>query len=157
MPSWSQVTVRPSPAALAALRTHWRWKLGDDWTLLLVSALGDVFVELAAGSVWWLSTATGSLELVADAREDFVALLEGEQADEWFLPGLVDVLLAQGKALGPEDCYTFTVLPVFQEGSYRAENVRVVSAAWHFAATGQLLERIRQLPDGTAVQLVIED
>ena len=99
MPSWSDVTVVPGEASLAALRRHWHWLLGERWTPLLFSAVGDVFVELPAGAVWWLSTATGSLEHVADSRDEFQSLLGGERADEWFLPGLVGVLREQQQQL----------------------------------------------------------
>jgi hypothetical protein len=150
------LTFQPSAAALAALRRHWGWQLGQSWTPLLFSVLGDVFVELSAGTVWWLSTATGALEQVADTRADFAAALAGERADEWFLPGLVDVLWAQGKVLADDQCYTFAVFPVFAEGSFSAENLHPQQAAVHFRLSGQLHERIRHLPDGTAVPAVLD-
>jgi len=69
MTTWSDITIQPEEPALAALRTSWRWMLGDAWTPLLFSAIGDVFFEVPAGTVWWLSTATGSLEQVAESLE----------------------------------------------------------------------------------------
>jgi hypothetical protein len=136
---------------LSALRLHWGWRLGERWQPLLASVLGDVFVELPAGSVWWLSTATGDLEQVADSRAGFARALQSDRTDEWLLPGLVAVLLEQGKRLLPGQCYTFGTLPVFAEGRFEAENLFVVDAASHFAATGDLHRRLQGLPDGTAV------
>ncbi len=144
MPSWSEVTCRPSEAAVQVLRTHWAWQLGEGWTLLLMSALGDVFVEVQAGSVWWLSTATGDLEQVAESREAFLRLLHTDRTDEWLLPGLVSVLRAQGQRLAEGECYSFVVPPVFAEGSFCAENLRVLAAESHFASTGALHARLRR-------------
>lgn len=157
MASWSQVTVHPSDTSVEALRNGWRWLLGDNWKPLLFSAIGDVFLELSAGTVWWLSTATGALEQVAGSREEFLERLGTGSANEWFLPGLVDTLIAQGKVLEQDQCYTFAILPIFSAGSFSAENMHPVSAASHFTVSGDIHESIRHLPDGAQVQLRIAD
>ena len=155
MASWSQITIQPSDVAVEALRKYWRWQLGDDWTPFLFSAIGDVFFEDAAGAVWWLSTATGSLEQVADSRQQFSRLLESNSTDEWFLPGLVDVLRSQGKVLDAGQCYTYAILPIFSQGSFSAENMHPVSAAEHYSTSGHMHERLRDLPDGAHVPVDI--
>jgi hypothetical protein len=157
MATWSQITIQPSDTSVEALRKHWRWQLGDDWTPLMFSAVGDVFFEVAAGTVWWLSTAIGSLEQVAESKQQFAELLGGEKADEWFLPGLVEALRSQGKVLSSDQCYTYAILPVFSQGSFSAENMHPVSAAEHFSMSGHVHESIRQLPDGAQVQVTITD
>jgi hypothetical protein len=150
------LTFQPGTDSVRALRLHWQWLLGERWTLRLCSVLGDVFLALPSGSVWWLSTATGGLEQVADTPEQFEQQLVGERHDEWFLPGLVAVLRAQGHALAPDQCYSFRVFPVFAEGSFSAENLYPLSAAVHFRESGQLHERLRQLPDGASVPVLID-
>ena len=157
MATWSQITIRPSDVALGALRKNWQWQLGDEWKPLMFSAIGDVFFEVPAGTVWWLSTATGALEQVADSRECFVDLLGSDAADEWFLPGLVEVLRSQGKVLAEDQCYTYAVLPIFSGGSFSAENMHPAMAAQHFSTSGHTHESIRKLPDGAQVQLIIAD
>jgi Domain of unknown function (DUF1851) len=157
MPTWSDITIQPEDPALAALRGSWRWMIGDAWTPLLFSAIGDVFFEVPAGSVWWLSTATGSLEQVSESQAEFRELLGTEKADEWFLPGLVDALRNEGKILRPDQCYTYAILPVFAEGSFSVENMNPVSAAEHFALSGHVHESIRQSPGGANVRVTIKD
>ena len=157
MATWSDITIQPEEPALAALRTSWRWMLGDAWTPLLFSAIGDVFFEVPAGTVWWLSTATGSLEQVAESRANFHELLGTDKADEWFLPGLVDALRSSGKTLQPHQCYTYAILPVFAEGSFSAENMHPVAASEHFSLAGHVHESIRQLPDGSSVQVTVHE
>lgn len=150
----TELTAQPSQDALDALRDAWRWLLGERWTPLLFSAIGDVFLQLPAGAIWWLSTATGDLQQVADSREQFIGLLEGEQIDEWFLPGLVGTLRSQGKALSPGQCYSFVTLPVFAAGSFSAENMFPCDATEHFVLAGEIHQSIRGLPDGTPVQVL---
>jgi hypothetical protein len=157
MATWSDITIQPDAAALAALREAWRWMIGDAWTPLLFSAIGDVFFEVPAGSVWWLSTATGSLEQVAESRAEFSERLGTEQADEWFLPGLVDALRDHDKTLRSDQCYTYATLPVFAEGSFSVENMHPVSAAKHFSLSGDVHRSIRRWPDGTNVRVMVRD
>lgn len=153
MTNWPQITINPDAAALSSLRQHWGWMLGDKWEALMFSAIGDVFFSVPAGSVWWLSTATGSLEQIADSREHFERLLLGEDADEWFLPGLALALREHGKPLAADQCYSYTVFPVFEQGSFSVENMHAISAAEYFEISGKLHESIRALPDGSDVTL----
>jgi hypothetical protein len=141
--AWTDLTLRPDAAVIDALREHWAWMLG--------SVIGDVFVEMASGDVWWLSTATGSLEQVATSKDQFIDLLNTEQINEWFLPGLVEALRDHGKVLASGQIYSFKVFPVFAEGAFSVENMHVVTAEGHFAVSGGLHESIRQLPDGQRV------
>lgn len=153
MATWSRITFSPSAESVAALRQHWEWKLGNRWTPIMFSVIGDVFIELDAKSIWWLSTATGSLEQVADSQDEFRQLLGTERADEWFLPGLVDALHQQGKVPGSDQCYSYAILPVFAQGSFSAENMNPVPAREHFALTGYVHQQIAGAPDGSSVEI----
>jgi hypothetical protein len=42
---WSELTLTPDEAALRTLRTSWKWLLGEDWSPLLFSVWGDVFLQ----------------------------------------------------------------------------------------------------------------
>lgn len=123
----------------------------------MFSAIGDVFVELNAGSVWWLSTATGALEQIASSREEFRERLGTDCVNEWFLPGLIDALIEQDKMLTDDQCYTFAIFPIFSAGSFSAENMHPVLAASHFNASGHIHASIRNLPDGAQVQVKVID
>lgn len=157
MTDWSKITIVPNEEAIAALREHWHWLLGEDWMPLMFSAIGDVFFSVKAESIWWLSTATGSLEQVCDSHKEFEALLESESADEWFLPGLPIALHSMGKVLQADQCYTYNIFPVFEHGAFSVENMHAVEAAVHFKLSGQLFESIRGLPDGTPATVCLSD
>jgi hypothetical protein len=148
-------TFEPDPSAVNALKTGWGWLLGEAWNPFLFSAIGDVFFEMAAGSIWWLSTATGDLEQVAQSKADFLALLETDAVDEWFLPGLVTYLHSEGKVLAKGECYSYHTLPVFAQGSFSAENMFVSNARLHFETSGEIVSQLRLLGDGSQANLVI--
>lgn len=157
MPTWSEITVTPTAEAVSELREAWSWFLGADWRPMLFSAVGDVFLQLPSGTVWWLSTATGSLEQVAESEAEFISKLAGEQVNEWFLPGLVESLRSSGKQLLPGQCYSYTTLPVFAEGSFSAENMFPLDAKEHFGVTGHIMKQIQALPDGSKVSIRVEE
>lgn len=150
--AWSSLTFAPSPEALRELQTSWAWLLREPFTPVVFSSLGDVFIELDSGGVWWLNTGTAELARVADSGAHFENLLNSALADEWFLPKLVAELHAAGKVPGPGECYTFVTLPIFREGKYEVENLNPVPAREHYGLTGLMHKQLHDLPDGAKVQ-----
>lgn len=152
----TEITIAPTDEAVAQLRESWLWLLGENWRPLLFSAIGDVFLQLPAGSVWWLSTATGGLEQVAESEPEFVELLgSSEKLHEWFLPGLVQALKAADKPLSPGQCYSYKTLPVFSDGSFSVDNMHALDAREHFGFTGEVMRQIQALPDGAQVTIKV--
>jgi hypothetical protein len=86
---WPDLTMTPDDEAVTALRTSWRWRLGDDWLPLMFSIWGDVFLK-TAHDVRWLNTGTGELTVVASNEDDFREALGDELVNDWFLPPLVE-------------------------------------------------------------------
>jgi hypothetical protein len=112
-----------------------------------------MFFQPASGGVWWLNTGTAELSLVADTVEQFRDLLGTTQADEWFMPSLVEKLVLAGKVLKEGECYTYVTLPVFAEGKYEVDNLNPVTGIDHFTATGHILGELQSLPSGAMVKL----
>jgi hypothetical protein len=136
--------------------SEWSWLLGGDWSPLLVSAVGDVFLINSAGAIARLDTGAASLENLAEILEDFERAL-GDPAivAEWFLEPVVDELRSQGKKLSPGECYGFTVLPIFEGGSYAAGNRFCLTATEHIQLTGDVHWQLRDVADGGSVQIDI--
>ncbi|GAA0916721.1 DUF1851 domain-containing protein [Luteibacter anthropi] len=151
--SWNDLTCTPDKAAIDALAESWRWRIGDAFTPLLFTALGDMFYEADEGGVYWLNTGTAEVEQVADDVEQFNALLREEVAEEWLLPPLVEALIEAGKPCAEGECYTYVTLPIFAEGEYSVENLNPVSALEHFELTGSILQQLQDVPDGTKVNI----
>jgi len=152
--SWSDLTITPDDEALRALRDAWNWLLGDAWTPVLFSVWGDVFFERSR-PISWLNTGTGEIFQVASDLDDFQACLAGEKIGEWFLPHLVSEVHQRGLRPSAGQCFTYVTYPVFAEGRYEAENIRIVATHEHFRLSGELHRSIANLPDGAQVRISI--
>jgi hypothetical protein len=150
---WSDLTFHPDRDTTAEAAAACAWLIPEAWTPVVCSVMGDIFLEKAAGGVFWLDCGSGALERVADDADQFRTLADAGRGEEWFLSGLVDALRANGKTLGPGQCYSFSILPVFAEGSYAPDNIYVVSAREHFGVAGKVHEQIRNRSDGEKVDI----
>ena len=153
---WSSLTFSPDAEAVQTLRAAWAWLITEPYKPVLFSVLGDPFLQVESGTILWLNTGTAELTEVARSWEHFVELLSTEQADEWFMPGLVEQLHGAGKVPGSGQCYTYVTLPIFVEGKYEVSNLNPVAAKEHFAFTGEVHQQIRNFPNGAQVKVVIE-
>ena len=154
--TWKDLSFLPSAEALAALAEAWSWLLPDAYQPVMASALGDLFFQ-RDGAVYWLNTGTAEIEQVAGSRAEFLELLKTDKATEWFMPPLVEQLIAAGKVLKPDHCYTYVTLPIFKEGKYEVTNLNPVPAREHFALTGDMHRQLKDLPDGSKVKLEITE
>jgi hypothetical protein len=155
---WDALTMIPRAEAIDELRTAWSWHLPDRYQPVLFSALGDMFYEtLPGGAIWWLNTGTANLSKVAESKEGFQRLLGTEVADDWFLPPLIERLVQAGKILREGECYTYTTLPIFREGTYTVDNLRPINAREHFGVTGYIHRQVFNLRDGDSVRIKIVD
>ncbi len=152
---WSDLTITPEDDAVAALRTSWEWRLGEAWSPLLFSAFGDVFLKTSTG-VHWLNTGTGDLEKIAEDEGTFRTAIGGDQANDWFLPSLVEALHEAGKRPAAGECFTYAIYPVFAEGKYEVDNFAVVPAREHFALSGDLHRQLSGMTDGDKVSLRVK-
>jgi len=141
---------------IAKSLSEWSWLLCDAWSPLLVTAVGDVFLIGSAGAIARLDTGVASLEQVAGTLDEFKkAVGDPNIAAEWFLEPVVDELQSQGKRLKRGQCYGFTILPIFKEGSYTAENRFCLAATEHIRLTGDVHSQLRDAPDSASVRIAI--
>ena len=152
----SRYSCLPDTEALRQLRSAWSWCLPKQFEVVLVTAFGDVFFEVAGEGIYWLNAGTAEAELVAADRADFQVKLSGEKGLEWLLPDLIHELQREGKVCGPGECYTYAVLPIFAEGKFETWNFKPVPAAQHFGLTAQIHRQISELPDGARVSISLE-
>ena len=156
--TWKELIVNINKHGGDDLLADWRWLLGDSMQLLVVSALGDMFLADAAGRVHWLDTGTGQLTEVAGSAEEFKRLMQQrENADQWFVPELIGDLIASGLRLGPGQCYSYKKPPVLG-GEIQPRNFKPTDLSVHFSVLGQIHQKISELPPGTKISDVrIED
>ena len=131
----------------------WQWRLAGMKGVVTISALGDIFLLGDDDAIYWLQTESGDLTKVADTLEQYQHFLGNEEkVDNWFLPLLVGKLLAAGKTLKDNEVYSYKKLPIIG-GEYTVENIEPIDMSVHFAFTGQLCDQIKDLPDGTKVDI----
>lgn len=148
----ADVPIEDVRAALSA----WSWLLENGgWSPLLVGAAGDVFLASSQG-VFRLDTGVGELQRIADSESMFQrSLCDPAMVHDWFLEPVVDELRAKGTKLRSGECYGFTILPVFEEGSYKAENRFALSVAEHLRFTGDIHSQVKGLTDGDRVRIKV--
>jgi hypothetical protein len=85
------------PANFDEVMEAWRWVVPRTARPLLITVLGDVFLEAASGEVQFLDTESGKLETVANSRETwFLMLTDANNVERWFQPTFVNELKTRG-------------------------------------------------------------
>jgi hypothetical protein len=134
----------------------WQWCLTDQKAVALISCVGDMFLIGKDDTINWLDTSAGELKKIADNIQQFEEQLDNEaNIDNWFLATLVEKLIKSGKTLKENEVYSFRQMPVLG-GDYSIENLQPTDISVHFALTGQIAEQIKDLPDGTKINIKIK-
>jgi hypothetical protein len=141
----------------SAILADWAWLLPEkEFTIWLMNRYGDLFIVTKSGAIYLLDVCGGSVERVAENREDFCRLVEkDDNSNRWFMIPLVDKLVTAGKLLKDGRCYSF-VLPPVLGGEYTIENTSDLTIEEHFNVYASIHHQIKDLPDGTGVQLKVE-
>lgn len=152
MITWNELTVDFQKHGAADLLQDWRWLLGDSMRLLLVSAVGDMFLANPAGEAFWLDTGAAQLQKVAANLEEFQQLRQQPQnLDHWFMPQLVGELISGGLRLAPGQCYSYKTPPSLG-GQMTPSNFKPADLSVHFSILGQIQRQIKDLPPGTKIK-----
>ena len=149
----NDLTVSFSHLPRESLLQEWAWLIGTRRFHILITALGDAFVQDADdGSVHLLSAGAGTLTRVSDDAETFrQRLTDREFVLDNFVPGVIASLRDSGKILGEGQLYSYRVPPVLG-GEYSVDNLEPTDISVHFSLLGQINDRTRDLPEGTAIR-----
>jgi hypothetical protein len=135
----------------------WQWLVADMKAVAVMSRLGDLFLVGKDDSIYWLQTDNGGLTKVADDLQQFEQYLNDEdKVDNWFLPLLVEKLIKAGKTLKENEVYSYKKSPVIG-GEYSEDNIEATDMSVHFTFTGEICQQIKDLPDGTKVNIKFEE
>ena len=129
----------------------WRWLPLSGFTVVAVSAFGDVFLRDDASAVHQIDTIEGKLSKVADSTPGLAAMLQdGEARDSLLLAGLVIGARNRGLTLEPGECYDFRLAPVVG-GKMSVDDIEKRSFVVKLHIAGQLHEQVKNLPPGTPI------
>jgi hypothetical protein len=152
MPLLTDYTIDHAGVEWPDLLSSWAWLLPRELSVWLVNRFGDLFLTYTDASINMLDVGRGAVSRLAKDREEFACLLdEGNNATDWLAIPLVEKLVAARLLLGPGQCYSYIRLPVLG-GDYTVENTRVVSLTQHYRAFGPIHEKLKDIPDGTAIE-----
>jgi hypothetical protein len=141
----------------STLLDEWKWLLPDTFELWLVSKFADLVIVRADGSVWFVDTSAGSIQQIAESRDQFGEVIEKDVDSfcNWFMTFAVDELVAAGLTLNSGQCYSYKHPPGLG-GPYEMANFVVTDLAVHLGLHGQIFGQTKSLPDGAKVILKIE-
>jgi|SRR6185437_9431170 len=82
----NDLTVKFNNIPSDKLIEDWTWLIGTDKTPIMVSAIGDIFLQGDDNKIYWLDVGVGIFKIVAEEIDDFEEKLKDiEQANEWFM------------------------------------------------------------------------
>jgi hypothetical protein len=133
----------------------WAWLIPPTFTVWIMNRFGDLFIVLDEGTVHMLDLGLGTLEKVAENRDDFCTKLDqDDNAKQWLMIPLVDRLVASGLTLKAGQCYGYKIPPVMG-GGYTVENSGVLPIREQFGVCASIQNQIKDLPEGTPVVLKV--
>ncbi|HQR66540.1 MAG TPA: DUF1851 domain-containing protein [Thermoanaerobaculia bacterium] len=157
------LTLEQLSAPVTDLRTmctpaleQWHWLLPPSLELepLLLTALGDLFLEAPDQSVLFLDTTDGTVTLIAKNRESWQRQLQdSERLSYWFQPGFVAALRASGYSLADGEVFSPTIPPILG-GKQAPENYSPTHWLAHFHLLGQIHRQVKDLPSGTKISSI---
>ena len=139
----------------ADIISEWLWLFENQKQVVLVSSIGDMFLENSDNAIYWLDIGMAELTCVAENLTEFKTLLSDEiSINNWFLPGLVDQLIDEGKILKHNEVYSFKKPPILG-GDFSPNNFDTTDISVHFSIWGHLHRQIWDARDGTNINEVI--
>ena len=153
----SDATIDLTAVDCARLLSDWSWLVEGQYSPLLMTAFGDLFLQSDDGHVWFLDLVSGEFNDVARCRDDWAEMFnEAQTVEEWLMPGLVEALLEQGMSLAEGSCYGYRIPPVLG-GKIEIENIEQTDLSVYYSITGQIHRQVKDLPPGTPISGITVD
>ena len=135
--------------------------LGDElpksFTVWLVNRFGDLFLVYDDNSVNFFDTSACTFSKIAASRDEFCSLIDlDENASNWLMIPQVDAAVRSGMHLSPGQCYNFKVPPCLG-GSWDLANISVTDLEVHLSFSADIYRQIKDLPDGTKINIKVVD
>ena len=134
--------------------SDWQWLLNNEYSPIMVTLSGDIFLCDTDNAIHWLDTGTGQLKKVAQNSNQFLSALEDiENIDNWLLASTVLDLIKSGLILEENQVYSYKQMPIIN-GDYSLTNFDATDMSVHFSMTGQICKQLQDVPDGTKISKV---
>ena len=150
----SHLTIRTDGLPFDEMLSDWRWLVSPDFTPVLMTAFGDLFLRDKSGRVHFLDLMAGEFKPVAESQEEFDRLCDDrERRRSWFVGFLFTEVRKKLGDLSAGQCYSCKK-PLSLGGELEPENFERTDLQVHYSILGQLHQQIRHLPAGTKINKI---
>jgi hypothetical protein len=134
---------------------EWRWLVPPTSRPVLLTALGDLFLQAGDGSIEFLDTAAGALTRVGASYTAWKVELSTDRPEWWFMPGFVAELVASGATLKAGEVYS-PIIPEVLGGKRTVTNYSASPWTAHLHVLGSVHRQVKDLPEGTPIVLHVD-
>lgn len=141
--------------------SDWRFLIGKDSNVVIITALGNAFVEIPKKlfrkdfGIFFLDSGLGSFEKVAENRSEIETKMQSADfVNKYFMPDLVSELKNHLGELEQDQVYSFKTPPLLG-GNYDLSNFDKVHIGVHFSVSGQIYHQVKDLPQGTKIESIV--
>lgn len=133
----------------------WRWLVGKRKIPVLVSVMGDMFLQDPKdGTIHFLSFVDGKITKIADSGDKFSDLLSDKNfVINYFPVQLIGDLKLAGNALEPENVYSFKIPPRLG-GEFNLDNIEQCNCIVNSSLTAQIHKQLHDIPNGTKIEKI---
>jgi Domain of unknown function (DUF1851) len=141
---------------LAKILRNWTWLTGNKSIVALTKA-GDALLKEDDNSLYFLDIGVCELSFISKDYHDFLdKKLSEDIIDKLLLPNLIDKLEHHNINLKTGQVYSYTLLPILG-GVYDEKNRYAVDLYEHYSLMGEINYKLKDLPDGTDIQIQFEN
>jgi len=145
------LTIKTDGLPFDSLLSDWQWLISSNYTPVLMTAFGDLFLRDGEGRIHFLDLMSGEFKQVAASQDAFDRMCEDrEQRRSWFIGYLLTEVRKLRGDLGAGQCYSCKI-PLSLGGPLDADNFERMDLQVHFSILGQLHRQTKHLPPGTKI------
>ena len=150
----AHLTIKTDGLPFEEMLSDWRWLVPSDFTPVLMTAFGDLFLRDKSGRVHFLDLMSGEFKPVADSPEEFDRLCDDrERRRSWFVGFLFTEVHKLLGDLSAGQCYSCKK-PLSLGGQLEPDNFERTDLQVHYSILGQLHQQTRHLPAGTKINKI---
>jgi len=139
------------------IENAWGWIGIEPINIVGENDFGNLMIEDSQGRYWRLCPEDTYCEVVANSREELDVLSKDQEfLHDWYMQALVDQAIDKLGKL--EEGYKYyLVIPAVLGGKYDVSNIEKAPLVELIRLSGDIALKIKDMPDGTKVELQVVD
>lgn len=140
---------------IASLLENWTW-LTREKSIVALTKAGDILLKGRTDELYFLDIGIGEIKLISQNYHDFFQNhLSEKVTEELLMPNLVEKLERKYSVLKPGQIFSYNLMPILG-GLYDETNMFPLDIYEHFGITGEVHNRLKNLPNGTSIKIDFE-